>query len=101
MFNYLCHLTVMRNTRREEFGVMNKDGRNLWSISGLAIKEKPAKDRHWAIQAILEELARENLIDGNGEAARSSADRGRKKIKATHAAQEPPAFPDAGSSNRV
>ena len=99
MFNYLCHLTVMRNTRREEFGVMNKDGRNLWSIAGLAIKEERAKDRHWAIQAILEELARENLIDGNGEAARSSADRGRKKIKATHAAQEPPAFPDAGSSN--
>ena len=27
MFNYLCHLTVMRNTRREEFGV--RGGREI------------------------------------------------------------------------
>ena len=56
----------------------NKDGRNLWSIAGLAPApgEKNKKDVNKDIQAILQNLADKNIIEPKGLPNHSTVARG-------------------------
>ena len=82
-----------------EFTVVNKDGRNLWSIGGLGEEDDPREDRHSAIQEILLGLARDDQIEAKGEVGCSSALRGKKQIKNKPPDEEAAVFPDADGSS--
>ena len=78
MFNYLCHRTRRRGAAALEFTVTNCDGRNLWSIAGLAPApgEKKKKDVNKEIQDTFKALAKHKFMQPYGLANRSSVERG-------------------------
>ena len=100
MFNYLCHRTKRRNTPFDLM-VTNKDGRNLWSIAGLAHDPKEGLRKHVNedIKNMVMALARHKFMEPHGLATRSSAARGiRPRVEDILGYGARCQFPDASSS---
>jgi len=100
MFNLLCHRTKRRKTAQEEFSVTNIDGRNLWSIAGLAHDPKGGLRRHVndRIKKTLKALAEEKIIEPHGLATYSCVARGKPRVEDSLGHEAFCQFPDAGSS---
>ena len=85
MFNF-WYKGIVKNYRTCDLEARNKDGRNLWSIAGLAHEdggdEKNRKHVHHDIKAMVKHLAELRYMKGEGLATHSRAHRGdRRRIE--------------------